>query len=58
MLISQSSTGASGASIVTARSTDNGGSWQSLGTVTSGITSTTIGNDNVRGGTSRAGFGA
>ena len=45
MLISQSSAGASGASIVTARSTDNGASWQSLGTVTSGITSTTIGND-------------
>jgi uncharacterized repeat protein (TIGR01451 family) len=44
MLISQSST-ASGASIVTARSSDNGASWQSLGTVTSGITSTTIGND-------------
>ena len=44
MLISQSST-ASGASIVTARSSDNGVTWQSLGTVTSGITSTTIGND-------------
>ncbi|MFL6282560.1 MAG: beta strand repeat-containing protein, partial [Pyrinomonadaceae bacterium] len=44
MLISQSST-ASGASIVTARSSDNGATWQSLGTVTSGITSTTIGND-------------
>jgi uncharacterized repeat protein (TIGR01451 family) len=44
MLISQSST-ASGASIVTARSSDNGATWQSLGTVTGGITSTTIGND-------------
>jgi uncharacterized repeat protein (TIGR01451 family) len=44
MLISQSST-ASGASIVTARSSDNGSTWQSLGTVTTGITSTTIGND-------------
>jgi uncharacterized repeat protein (TIGR01451 family) len=44
MLISQSAS-ASGASIVTARSSDNGSSWQNLGTVTSGITSTTIGND-------------
>jgi uncharacterized repeat protein (TIGR01451 family) len=44
MLISQSAS-ASGASIVTARSSDNGLTWQSLGTVTSGITSTTIGND-------------
>jgi uncharacterized repeat protein (TIGR01451 family) len=44
MLISQSST-ASGASIVTARSSDNGATWQSLGTVTGGITSTTQGND-------------
>jgi uncharacterized repeat protein (TIGR01451 family) len=44
MLISQSAS-ASGASIVTARSSDNGASWQNLGTVTSGITSTTIGND-------------
>jgi hypothetical protein len=46
MLISlNSSTGASGASIVVARSTDNGSSWTSLGTVTTGITSTTQGND-------------
>jgi len=46
MLISlNSSTNASGAAIVTARSTDNGASWQNLGTVTNGITSTTIGND-------------
>ena len=44
MLISQSAS-ASGASIVTARSSDNGATWQNLGTVTSGITSTTIGND-------------
>jgi uncharacterized repeat protein (TIGR01451 family) len=44
MLISQSAS-ASGASIVTARSSDNGATWQSLGTVTAGITSTTIGND-------------
>jgi len=46
MLISlNSSTNASGAAIVTARSTDNGATWQNLGTVTNGITSTTIGND-------------
>ena len=44
MLISQSAS-ASGASIVVARSSDNGASWQSLGTVVSGIASTTQGND-------------
>jgi hypothetical protein len=46
MLISQNSSGsASGASIVVARSSDNGASWQSLGTVVNGIASTTQGND-------------
>jgi hypothetical protein len=45
MLISQNNAGASGASIVVARSADNGTSWQSLGTVVNGITSTTQGND-------------
>ena len=45
MLISQSAAGASGAAIVTARSSDNGASWQSLGTVVNGITSTSAGND-------------
>ncbi len=45
MLISQSNT-ASGASIVVARSTDNGTSWQQFGSpVVNGITSTTQGND-------------
>ncbi|MGA8808286.1 MAG: carboxypeptidase regulatory-like domain-containing protein, partial [Thermoanaerobaculia bacterium] len=44
MLISQSAS-ASGASIVVARSSDNGASWQSLGTVVNGIASTTQGND-------------
>jgi hypothetical protein len=44
MLISQSAS-ASGAAIVTARSSDNGASWQSLGTVVNGIASTTQGND-------------
>ena len=44
MLISQSAS-ASGASIVTARSSDNGTTWQSLGTVVNGIASTTQGND-------------
>jgi len=45
MLISQSAAGASGAAIVTARSSDNGATWQSLGTVVNGIASTTQGND-------------
>jgi hypothetical protein len=45
MLISQSAAGASGAAIVVARSSDNGASWQSLGTVVNGIASTTQGND-------------
>jgi hypothetical protein len=44
MLISQSNT-ASGASIVVARSSDNGASWQSLGTVVNNIASTTAGDD-------------
>jgi hypothetical protein len=44
MLISQSAS-ASGAAIVVARSSDNGTSWQSLGTVVNGIASTTQGND-------------
>src|SRR6185503_3991269 len=44
MLISQSAS-ASGAAIVVARSSDNGASWQSLGTVVNGIASTTQGND-------------
>jgi hypothetical protein len=44
MLISQSAT-ASGAAIVVARSSDNGASWQNLGTVVNGIASTTQGND-------------
>jgi hypothetical protein len=44
MLISQSAS-ASGAAIVVARSSNNGTSWQSLGTVVNGIASTTQGND-------------
>jgi hypothetical protein len=44
MLISQSAS-ASGAAIVVARTSDNGASWQSLGTVVNGIASTTQGND-------------
>jgi len=44
MLISQSAS-ASGAAIVVARSSNNGASWQSLGTVVNGIASTTQGND-------------
>jgi hypothetical protein len=44
MLISQSNA-ASGAAIVVARSSDNGASWQNLGTVVNGIASTTQGND-------------
>ena len=44
MLISQSAS-AYGAAIVVARSSDNGASWQSLGTVVNGIASTTQGND-------------
>jgi hypothetical protein len=44
MLISQSAS-ASGAAIVVARSSDNGATWQSLGTVINGIASTTQGND-------------
>ena len=46
MLISQNAAGtASGAAIVVARSSDNGASWQNLGTVVNGIASTTQGND-------------
>ena len=44
LLISQSAS-AYGAAIVVARSSDNGASWQSLGTVVNGIASTTQGND-------------
>lgn len=46
MLCSQNSTtGDFGASIVVSRSTDNGSTWSYLGTVTTGITSATQGND-------------
>ncbi|HXH37206.1 MAG TPA: sialidase family protein, partial [Thermoanaerobaculia bacterium] len=45
MLISEDAAGNSGAAIVTARSSDNGTSWQNLGTVVNNITSTTVGND-------------
>jgi hypothetical protein len=45
MLISQSAAGASGASIVVARSADNGTSWQNLGIVVNNITSATAGDD-------------
>jgi hypothetical protein len=44
LLISQSAS-AYGAAIVVARSSDNGASWQNLGTVVNGIASTTQGND-------------
>jgi hypothetical protein len=44
LLISQSAS-AYGAAIVVARSSDQGASWQSLGTVVNGIASTTQGND-------------
>jgi hypothetical protein len=44
MLLSQSAS-AYGAAIVVARSSDDGASWQSLGTVVNGIASTTQGND-------------
>ncbi|MBV9493437.1 MAG: carboxypeptidase regulatory-like domain-containing protein, partial [Acidobacteria bacterium] len=46
MLISQNSAGtASGASIVVARSADNGTTWQNLGIVVNNITSSTAGDD-------------
>jgi hypothetical protein len=45
MLISQTPGGLSGASIVVARSSDNGTSWQNLGVVVNNITSTSAGDD-------------
>jgi hypothetical protein len=45
MLISQTAGGVAGASIVVARSSDNGTSWQNLGVIVNNITSTSAGDD-------------